>query len=110
MRCGTGWVCRGTGRPYGNEAAQQRKAPGGLTIAGPLIFLLVVWFGAYFTWRIVHGDRAERGVVTHVVYPGSGVGRLAYDVFTPLRWLDARYLGVSSGIGPAEQLDGPSGA
>ena len=83
---------------------------GGLTIAGPLVLLLVVWLGAYFTWRIVHGDRAEQGVVTHIVYPASRAGRLAHDVFTPLRWLDARYLGVSSSIGFEDGQDDPSDA
>ncbi|MFT4954455.1 MAG: hypothetical protein ACI8U3_000826 [Brevundimonas sp.] len=89
------------------EVGRRSSEPhrGGLTIAGPLIFLLVVWFGAYFTWRIVHGDRAEQGVVTHVVYPDSGVGRLAHDVFTPLRWLDARYLGVGSSIASGDGQD-----
>ena len=83
---------------------------GGLTIAGPLIFLLVIWLGAYFTWRIVHGDRAEQGVVTHVVYPDSRAGRLAHDAFTPLRWLDARYLGVSSSIESEDGQDDSSEA
>ena len=83
---------------------------GGLTIAGPLIFLLVIWLGAYFTWRIVHGDRAEQGVVTHIVYPDSRAGRIAHDVFAPLRWMDERYLGVSSSIGSEDGQDDPSEA
>ena len=80
---------------------------GGLTIAGPLVFLLVVWLGAYFTWRIVHGDRAEQGVVTHIVYPDSRAGRIAHAVFLPLRWLDARYLGVRSGVGAEDGKGDP---
>ena len=83
---------------------------GGRTIAGPLVVLLVVWLGAYFTWRIVHGDRAEQGVVTHIVYPDSRAGRLAHDAFTPLRWLDARYLGVSSSIESEDGQDDSSEA
>ena len=79
---------------------------GGLTLAGPLIFLLVVWMGGYFAWRIVHGDRLEQGVVTRVVYPDTFTGRIAHDVFTPLRWLDARHFGVrSSAASAASQKD-----
>ena len=82
---------------------------GGLTIAGPLVFLLMVWMGAYFTWRIVHGDRLEQGVVTRVVYPDTRAGRIAHDVFLPLRTLDERYLGVRSTPGGEDAPEARSG-
>lgn len=82
---------------------------GGLTVAGPVVFLLVIWLGAYFAWRIVHGDRAEQGVVTHIVYPDSRTGRVAHDVFAPLRWLDGRYLGVSSSRAPPTREENSPG-
>ncbi len=85
------------------EVRRRDREPrrGGLTLAGPLIFLLVIWLGAYFAWRIVHGDRLEQGVVTHIVYPDTRAGRVAHDVFLPLRRLDERYLGVSSSMAAA---------
>ena len=76
----------------------------GLTVAGPMVFLLVIWLGCYFTWRIVHGDRAEQGVVTEVIYPDDRVGRLAYDLFMPLRRLDRRCLGVESRMASDRQV------
>ena len=77
---------------------------GGLTITGPMVFLLVIWLGSYFTWRIVHGDRAEQGVVTEVIYPDDRLGRVAYDLFTPLRRVDRRYLGVESRMASDRQV------
>ncbi|WP_292104029.1 hypothetical protein [Brevundimonas sp.] len=82
---------------------------GGMTLAGPLIFLLVIWLGAYFAWRIIHGDRPEQGVVTHIVYPDTRTGRIAHGVFLPLRTLDERYLGVRSTPGGEDAPEARSG-
>lgn len=84
-------------RPLFGE--RRRRRSGGLTIAGPLAFLMVIWAGGYFTWRLVHGDREPPGVVTRVIYPDNRMGRIAHGLFMPLRRLDARYLGVESRLG-----------
>lgn len=76
-----------------------KRRRGDLTLAGPLIFLLVIWLGSYFAWRIVHGERERPSAVTQVVYPDDRLGRLTYDLFLPLRRLDAHYLGVESRLG-----------
>ncbi len=62
----------------------------------PVVFLIFVWAGAYFAWRTVHAERDAQGQVARIVYPDTRAGRLAYDVFSPLRRLDAHYLGVTS--------------
>ncbi len=84
-------------RPLFGE--RRRRHSGGLTIAGPLAFLMVIWASGYFTWRLVHGDREPPGMVTQVIYPDTRTGRIAHGLFMPLRRLDARYLGVESRLG-----------
>ena len=62
----------------------------------PVVFLIFVWASAYFAWRTVHAERDAQGQVARIVYPDTRAGRLAYDVFSPLRRLDAHYLDTPS--------------
>ena len=89
------------------EVRRRTDAPRrpGLTLTGPLIFLLVVWLGGYFAWRIVHGDRLEQGMVSQVIYPDTRAGRIAHTVFLPLRKLDERYLDVRSSMAGDDRND-----
>lgn len=76
--------------------AQGRKT----TVSGVLAFALVIYASGYFAYRLVHTEVWPDDGKAYVVFPDDDLGRLAYYGWRPMSYLDARFMGVQTHLGP----------